>query len=282
MHPPAQGHTAVDGLTSAASWTARSRRRTAVALADTIGARREGSRSADTRRRGGARGGRRASPRRGARRRWLGQQPGGPKCGQQARGGAHGGGVLAAMQRAQGGGVGEAVEHHTARARRSQDDRGRLGWVWWWGDHLNDAVAILHAPHRLFDPLHNALDAQPDRSGASSSALLVGGPATLLRAPQAPTTPTYGSRQLPMAARTDRPIGHDDTLPQFRTDETSLSISDLNARGVWFVGWSETVGGAALWRDTVMVRSGCVGGLWNWETWDVDKWGRGDVVGDGS
>jgi len=146
------------------------------------------------------------------------------------------------MQSAQGGGVGEAVEHHTARARRNEDDRGCLGRVWWRGDHLNDAVAILHAPHRLFDPLHNALDAQPDRSGASSSALLVGCPATLLRAPQASTTPTCRSRQLPTATRADRRIGHDDTLPQFRTDETALSIRDLNARGVWFVGWSKRLG----------------------------------------
>jgi hypothetical protein len=36
-----------------------------------------------------------------------------------------------------------------------------------------------------------------------------------------------------MAAWTDGRIEHDDTLPQFRTDETALPIRDLNARGVW-------------------------------------------------
>ena len=31
----------------------------------------------------------------------------------------------------------------------------------------------------------------------------------------------------------------------------------------------------------VGVESGCVGAVVDWETCDVDKWGQGDVVGDG-
>jgi len=62
-HPFARGHSVFERLASAASMTTQARRGTAVALAGEIGTRREGSRSADTRRRGGARVGGRASPR---------------------------------------------------------------------------------------------------------------------------------------------------------------------------------------------------------------------------
>lgn len=144
---------------------------------------------------------------------WLGQQPGGPKRSQKARGGAHCGVVLAAMQSAQGRGVGQAVEHNAASMRRGKDDRGRLARVWWGRGELNDAVAILDAPHGLFDPLHNALDAQSDGSRASCSTFLVGGPATRLRAPQAWPTPADSRGQLGPTARADRPVRHGDTLP---------------------------------------------------------------------
>jgi hypothetical protein len=145
------------------------------------------------------------------------------------------------MQCAGSRGVGESVKHRAASTWRGEDYRGRLGGVWWWRGLFDDAVAVLDAPHRLFDPLDDAFDAQSDRSGASGSALLVGGPAARLRAPQAWTTPTGRCGQLGTAARADGLIGHGDTLRQFRTDETQLPICDLNARGVWFVGWSETV-----------------------------------------
>ena len=36
-----------------------------------------------------------------------------------------------------------------------------------------------------------------------------------------------------------------------------------------------------LWWAGCGVESGCVGAVGDWETWDVDKWGHGDVVGDG-
>ncbi|WP_142279501.1 hypothetical protein [Mycobacterium arosiense] len=155
--------------------------------------------------------------------------------------------MFAAMQSAQRGGVSETVEHNAARTWGGKDDRGRSGRVWRWRGYFNDAVAILDAPHRLFDPLHNPLDTQPDRSRASSSALLVCGPATLLRAPQAWTTPPDSRRQGGMATRADRPIGHDEKLPKFRTDEKPSAIHALNARGVWFLGWPKRVGGGVLW-----------------------------------
>ena len=62
-HPLAQGHAVFDDLTSATSLTARQRRRTAAALADKVSPRRECGRSADARRRGGARVARCAAPR---------------------------------------------------------------------------------------------------------------------------------------------------------------------------------------------------------------------------
>lgn len=153
------------------------------------------------------------APRARARYRLLRQQPSRAKRGQQSRGGAHGGVVFAAMQRAQSDGVGEAVEHHTARTRRGQDDRGRLSRIRWGCGHRNDAVAILHLPHRLFHPLNNALHAQPDRTRASRSAFLVGGPTAYLRAPQASTTPPGRRRQLGSTAPAERPIRHAETLP---------------------------------------------------------------------
>jgi hypothetical protein len=94
-----------------------------------------------------------------------------------------------------------------------------------------------------------------------------------LRAPQARTTPTDSRRQLPMAARADGLIGHDDTLPQFRTDETSLPIRDLNARGVWCVGWLRNAGAGERWEWGVL---GCVGGQGNWQQAMVTD---GDMVG---
>jgi hypothetical protein len=84
-----------------------------------------------------------------------------------------------------------------------------------------------------------------------------------------------------MAARTDRPLRHDDTLPQFRTDEKSLPIRDLNAKDVWFLGWSKTVGGGCA---GVSESQECIGLCWGsggLENRRVDKWGHGDVVGDG-
>jgi hypothetical protein len=54
----------------------------------------------------------------------------------------------------------------------------------------------------------------------------------------------------------------------------------LRASGVWFVGWSETVGGGDLWWEAVGRESGCIAAVGSWETWDVDKW-RQDDVGDG-
>lgn len=63
MHPPALGHAVFESVASAASLTGRPRRHTAVAVAETVSARRECSRSADTRQRGGARVARCAAPR---------------------------------------------------------------------------------------------------------------------------------------------------------------------------------------------------------------------------
>jgi hypothetical protein len=84
-----------------------------------------------------------------------------------------------------------------------------------------------------------------------------------------------------MAARTDRPIGHHDTLPQFRTDETAIPKRDLNARGVWFVGWSKTVGSGVLWWSDCGFESGYVAAVGDWETGEADKWGHSDAGVDG-
>jgi hypothetical protein len=92
-----------------------------------------------------------------------------------------------------------------------------------------------------------------------------------MRAPQAWTTPTDRRGQLGTAARADGLIDHGDTLLQFHTDEKLLSRSDLNARGVWFVGWSKAVGGGALWWAGCGCGAGCVGRVKDWETGDVDK-----------
>jgi hypothetical protein len=62
----------------------------------------------------------------------LGQQAGGLERSQKARGRAHGGVVLAAMQYADSRGVGEAVEHRAASTWRGEHYRGRLGRVWGW------------------------------------------------------------------------------------------------------------------------------------------------------
>jgi hypothetical protein len=74
-----------------------------------------------------------------------------------------------------------------------------------------------------------------------------------------------------MAAWTDGRVEHDDTLPQFRTDEMALPIRDLNARGVWFVGRSKTVGGCGFSWEALGCESGCVGAVGDWDTWGVDK-----------
>src|SRR5271156_4175628 len=57
--------------------------------------------------------------------------------------------------------------------------------------------------------------------------------------------------------------------------------SSPSARGVWFVDWSKTVGGDALWWAGCGCGAGCVGAVGDWETVDVDKWGQGYVVSDG-
>jgi hypothetical protein len=234
-----------------------------------------------------ARAGATSRVRRGLRRRGAGsparsgQQTSGLKRGQTARGRAHGGVVLAAVQCAGSRGVGEAFEHRATCTRRGEDDRGRVREVWWWRGLLDDAVAVLDEPHRLFDPLYDTFDPQSDGARASGSPLLVGGSAACLRAPRAWTAPAERCGQLGVAARSDGLVEHIDTLRQFRTDERSLAIRDLNARGVWFVGWSKTVGAGGLWWEALGRESGCVGAVGDWETWDVDNWGQGDVVGDG-
>ncbi len=65
-----------------------------------------------------------------------------------------------------------------------------------------------------------------------------------------------------------------------RTQRPFLRLR-LRARGVWFVGWSKTVGGAALWLAGCGCGAGYVGGVRDWETWEGDKCGHGDVVGGG-
>lgn len=65
------------------------------------------------------------------------------------------------------------------------------------------------------------------------------------------------------------------------TDPCRLSSFRLNARGVWCVGWSRTVGGGVLWWAVAVGRSGCIGGQRNWEPGTGDKCGRGDVGGGG-
>jgi hypothetical protein len=114
-----------------------------------------------------ARAGAAARVRRGWRRRGAGssplrsgQQTGGLKRGQKAYGRAHGSVVvLAAVQGPGGCGVGEAFEHRAASTWRGEDDRSRVGGVWWLRGLLDDAVAVLDAPHRFFDSLYDAFDA---------------------------------------------------------------------------------------------------------------------------
>ena len=112
-----------------------------------------------------ARAGAVARVRRGLRRRGAGssplrsgQQTGGLKRDQKARGRAHGGVVLAAVQGAGGRGVGEAFEHSAACTWRGEDDRSRVGGVWWWRGLLDDAVAVFDVPYGFFDPLYDTFD----------------------------------------------------------------------------------------------------------------------------
>jgi hypothetical protein len=48
------------------------------------------------------------------------------------------------------------------------------------------------------------------------------------------------------------------------------------------VGWSKRVGGGVLWWDVVTVWIGLCWWTVELGNGDVDKWGRRDVVGDGS
>jgi len=47
------------------------------------------------------------------------------------------------------------------------------------------------------------------------------------------------------------------------------------------VGWSKRVGGGVLWWESRGCGAGYVGAVRDWETWEGDKWGQGDVGGDG-
>jgi hypothetical protein len=67
--------------------------------------------------------------------------------------------VFAAVQCAGCDGIGQALEHSAARTGRAKHDGGCGGWLRWRYRPLNNAIPILNAPHRLFDPLDDSLDA---------------------------------------------------------------------------------------------------------------------------